>query len=251
MALLVLSLAVLGSGAAIPDPSTMKEIAPGVFLPILNLVRAGDSPQTHALATCRLTRHVAACKCSQGTCCGSDPKVGLMSWLAAGGVGIDTGTHRGARAPSAAADFRTIAEARAHVSVLPILSAIANDYNDQSVIASILNPYIEKQGLKRSDFFITTKVPAGFGGAAACKAVSYQVCRASCKPARRLTPHRVWRILQDPSVSLNTLKQNLQQLKTDYVDLVLLHKPCPTAAQNNALWCVAPAVSRNQDSTLC
>ena len=53
-------------------------------------------------------------------------------------------------------------------------------------------------------------MPAGFGGAAACKA--------------------------DPSVSLNTLKQNLAQLNTSYVDLVLLHKPCKTAAQNNALW---------------
>jgi len=52
----------------------------------------------------------------------------------------------------------------------------ANDYNDQDVIAGILNPYIEEKGLKRSDFFITTKVPAGFGGAAACKAVRCRVC---------------------------------------------------------------------------
>lgn len=27
---------------------------------------------------------------SLGTCCGSDPKVGLMPWIKAGGVGIDT-----------------------------------------------------------------------------------------------------------------------------------------------------------------
>ena len=42
MALLALPLAVLGAVAvsAQPDPSTMKEIAPGVFLPILNLVHA-------------------------------------------------------------------------------------------------------------------------------------------------------------------------------------------------------------------
>lgn len=63
--------------------------------------------------------------------------MGLLSWLTAGGVGIDT----------------------------------ANDYNDQGAIGDILNPYIAKHSLKRSDFFITTKIPAGFGGAAACKAV--------------------------------------------------------------------------------
>lgn len=61
----------------------------------------------------------------------------------------------------------------------------ANDYNDQDVIAGILNPYIEEKGLKRSDFFITTKVPAGFGGAAACKAVRRHVCGRS----RRSVPH--------------------------------------------------------------
>ncbi len=71
--------------------------------------------------------------------------MGLSSWLAAGGVGIDT----------------------------------ANDYNDQGVISDILNPYITQHGLKRSDFFITTKVPAGFGGAAACKAVRNDGCHAS------------------------------------------------------------------------
>jgi hypothetical protein len=27
---------------------------------------------------------------SLGTCCGSDPKVGLMPWIKAGGVGVDT-----------------------------------------------------------------------------------------------------------------------------------------------------------------
>ena len=41
------------------------EIAPGVFMPALSL----------------------------GTCCGSDPGVGLQPWIAAGGRGIDTGKH--------------------------------------------------------------------------------------------------------------------------------------------------------------
>ena len=142
-----LLLAALAAPLRAADPTT-KTIAPGVEMPVLNL----------------------------GTCCGSKPSVGLPSWLAAGGVGIDT----------------------------------ANDYGDQNVIGGILNPFLAAQGRSRSDYFITTKVPAGFGGAAACKA--------------------------DPSVSLNTLKQNLAQLNTSYVDLVLLHKPCKTAAQNNALW---------------
>ena len=41
MALFALSLAAMGATTLgkLPDPSTMKEIAPGVFLPILNLVR--------------------------------------------------------------------------------------------------------------------------------------------------------------------------------------------------------------------
>ena len=39
------------------------EIAPGVHMPALSL----------------------------GTCCGSEPGVGLLPWLAAGGRGIDTG----------------------------------------------------------------------------------------------------------------------------------------------------------------
>ena len=30
--------------------------------------------------------------------------------------------------------------------------------------------------------------------------------------------------------------QNLAQLNVSYVDLVLIHKPCATVAQNNALW---------------
>lgn len=57
MAVLGLSLAALGAVAvsAQPDPSTMKEIAPGVFLPILNLVRAplehGTRPQRLPIAT--------------------------------------------------------------------------------------------------------------------------------------------------------------------------------------------------------
>jgi len=58
-----------------------------------------------------------------GTCCGSDPAVGVKPWLAAGGVGIDT----------------------------------ANDYHDQPKIATAV------AGLPRDRYFVTTKVPAGVG----------------------------------------------------------------------------------------
>lgn len=65
-----------------------------------------------------------------GTCCGSDPKVGIPSWLAAGGVGIDT----------------------------------AWDYHDQVDIKNLL----AQLGVDRSKVFITTKVPAGLGNATDC-----------------------------------------------------------------------------------
>jgi diketogulonate reductase-like aldo/keto reductase len=58
-----------------------------------------------------------------GTCCGSDPKVGILPWFASGGVGVDT----------------------------------AWDYNDQQDIGVLL----KQAGKTRDSFFITTKVPAG------------------------------------------------------------------------------------------
>ena len=91
----------LGSG---PVGKTI-EIAPGVFMPSMNL----------------------------GTCCGSDPKAGLPSYLAAGGIGIDT----------------------------------AWDYHDQADIAVILKAPTTPP---RSSLFITTKVPAGFGNSSDCNA---------------------------------------------------------------------------------
>jgi diketogulonate reductase-like aldo/keto reductase len=80
------------------------EIAPGVIMPSINL----------------------------GTCCGSDPKIGLGPWLDAGATGIDT----------------------------------AFDYHDQVDIAAIL----KQRKVKRETLFITTKVPAGFGNATDCMA---------------------------------------------------------------------------------
>jgi diketogulonate reductase-like aldo/keto reductase len=78
-------------------------IAPGVSMPSINL----------------------------GTCCGSEPKVGLDPWLGAGGTGIDT----------------------------------AWDYHDQVDIRSGLAKHPE---IKRDQLFITTKVPAGFGNSTDC-----------------------------------------------------------------------------------
>ena len=60
-------------------------------------------------------------KISLGTCCGSDPTVGLEPWLAAGGVGIDT----------------------------------AWDYKDQPAIGAIL----KTKKVDRKSIFITTKIP--------------------------------------------------------------------------------------------
>lgn len=62
-------------------------------------------------------------KVNLGTCCGSDPTVGLPSWIAAGGVGIDS----------------------------------AWDYGNQAALAAS----IKASGKPRSAFFIASKVPAG------------------------------------------------------------------------------------------
>ena len=77
--------------AALPIPTGKSvEIAPGVFYPSINL----------------------------GTCCGSDPKVGIPAWVADGGVGIDT----------------------------------SNDYSSTSDIAGTL------VGTPRDHYFMTSKV---------------------------------------------------------------------------------------------
>ena len=74
-----------------------------------------------------------------GTCCGSDPKIGLVPWLTqasnvyrGGKVGVDT----------------------------------AWDYHDQRDIAAIL----ANATLKREQLFITTKIPTGFGNRTDCAA---------------------------------------------------------------------------------
>ena len=90
-----------------------------------------------------------------GTCCGSEPKVGITPWLAAGGVGIDT----------------------------------AYDYHDQQDIASIIH---SPSAPPRSSLFITTKIPAGFGmasqGAQPC-AQAFEVKTNISQAYERRTAH--------------------------------------------------------------
>ena len=119
------------------------------------------------------------------------------SWLDAGGVGIDT----------------------------------AFDYGDQQAIASILHPWLKAHGKTRSDVFLTSKVPAGLGGPANCKA--------------------------DPNVALDKVKADVEQLGVEQVDLVLLHAPCGTAAQGAPPppppccgWGLTPRLGRRQ-TTRC
>jgi diketogulonate reductase-like aldo/keto reductase len=104
-----------------------------------------------------------------GTCCGSDPNVGLKPWLT---------------------------EARPVMGSSPIGIDTAWDYSDQTHIASIL----KSVHTKRSDIFLTTKIPTGFGNSTDCNA--------------------------DPQMVIRYMKENLQQLGVDSVDLALLHHPC-------------------------
>ena len=113
-------------------------------------------------------------KISLGTCCGSDPTVGLEPWLAACGAdvcGIDT----------------------------------AWDYKDQPAIGSLL----KAQKTKRESIFITTKVPPS---AALCDAT------------------------KGGAATLANIQLDVKQLGVEFVDLVLLHGLCKSAAQINAMW---------------
>ena len=80
-----------------------------------------------------------------GTCCGSDPGIGLAPWLDA----------------AEAAGFGT--------TDAPVGVDTAFDYSDQTVISGVLKErgYLQQ---KRDQIFLTTKVPAGFGTATDCEA---------------------------------------------------------------------------------
>ena len=94
---------------------------------------SASTPQTSLGRTVALNNGIVMPTMNLGTCCGSEPKVGLTPWLAAGGVGIDT----------------------------------AYDYHDQQDFANIIH---SPSAPPRSDLFITTKIPAVFGNSSDCDA---------------------------------------------------------------------------------
>jgi 2,5-diketo-D-gluconate reductase A len=117
-----------------------------------------------------------------GTCCGSEPSVGLPPWLAAGGIGIDT----------------------------------AYDYHDQRDIARIING---PSAPPRSSIFITTKIPAGFGNATDCDAdpdIPVRYIRENLKElntdyADLALIHSPCHFVKDPVAANNALWRGMQQ----------------------------------------
>ena len=116
---------------------------------------------------------------SLGTCCGSQPRVGLEAWLQAGGRGIDTAYDYG----------KTVSGG----------------------LQADVRRGLEKSGLKRSELFITTKIPAGFGFLSG-------FCLGGAKKA------------------IAFVKEDLKELGVKQADLVLLHAPCLLKANTQALW---------------
>jgi len=68
----------------------------------------------------------------------------------------------------------------------------------------------------RSNLFITTKIHAWSGSVADCAA--------------------------DPTIAMRSVEQSLKNLKVDYLDLVLLHRPCQQVQQVSFAWLHACAV---------
>jgi diketogulonate reductase-like aldo/keto reductase len=85
----------------------------------------------------------------------------------------------------------------------PIGIDTAWDYHDQTDIGAIL----KSEKIERSSIYVTTKIPTGFGNATDCTA--------------------------DPSVVMRYMKENLDQLGLDHVDLALLHHPCTKGSRAN------------------
>lgn len=72
---------------------------------------------------------------------------------------------------------------------------------------------IAKAGMRREDVFITTKIPAGLG-------VSPQDCLKATVES-----------------TVEEVRRDVTELNTTYVDLILLHAPCPGGSEKNAiLW---------------
>ena len=128
---------------------------------------------------------------SLGTCCGSSPSVGVASWVAAGGIGIDTSIdYQGGR-------------------------------GEAEVAAALATAKV-----KRADVYITTKVTAG------CDNSGYQCNHATAAAA------------------MASVHTSLKNLGTDYIDMILLHRPCEQSQQNCSIAaklsnCTGPITVKN------
>jgi hypothetical protein len=80
-------------------------------------------------------------------------------------------------------------------------------YGSEDGIAEVLRSM--RPAPDRSALFITTKIHAGSGSLSDCSA--------------------------DPGLAVNSVHQSLKNLNVEYIDLVLLHRPCQQVAQN-CLW---------------
>eukprot|EP01048_Picozoa_sp_COSAG05_P002723 COSAG05_NODE_117_length_17936_cov_137.220945_2_plen_314_part_00 len=173
----------------------LRLIAASTLAFVADVVRADPCAQAGSHCT-PIAAGVLMPKVNLGTCCGSQPKVGLRPWIEAGGRGIDTAYDYGKLVPG----------------------------GRESDIRAVLETH--PKGLSRPDFFITTKIPAGYG-----------IAPASCTGG--------------PAEALKQVKDNLQQLGVDRVDLVLLHHPCKTDKDNLGLWRgLEEAVSMNLTRTI-
>ena len=57
---------------------------------LLAIISAAAAQPIPPVPTVEIAKDVLMPKINLGTCCGSDPTVGLPAWLAYGGTGIDT-----------------------------------------------------------------------------------------------------------------------------------------------------------------
>lgn len=83
----------------------------------------------------------------------------------------------------------------------PVALSLAIDSHDETNIGAIL----KAKKIKRSSVYITTKVTAGCGKQPDCAA--------------------------DPAVAMTSVKQSLKNLGVDYIDMMLLHRPCEQSMQ--------------------
>lgn len=139
--------------------------------------------------TVTLNNGVSMPRVNLGTCCGSDPSVGLGPFLDAGGVGVDT----------------------------------AFDYHDQRNISAVF----ASKKTDRGEVFLTTKIPAGFGNSTDCdpdpevsvryvtqnlkelgvKQVDLVLLHAPCEKMNERQPGTV----KDPVASDNALWRGLEE----------------------------------------